>query len=1804
MSTTNTDFITSSTNAVGTVGNPFSYQIAVSSPASGFGATNLPLGLLPPGTNGIIQGLPQTAGIYTSTISATTSQGLVQTNLFLRVNAPAAPSAIIPTSVISGQNESLVIPLASSPSHSNVPTTFSVSNLPLGLGVFSNVTTNVSYPQILVTNYFIAGIPLASGSFEVPVTVANNGSANPQTSTSNITFVINPPAAPEITSPDESSAVVGVPFRFDVTAKNAPRRFRARVAGSPNWVTNGVLTNGFVFSEVGSGGQVVGRISGTPGLSGVTEIEVQALNDENADDAVPNPPPSPALQTLKINVEEPKPTVVLSQPLAEGDFVLGSSFFLNAQVFDNPDDIIVPSSVGFTVDGVAVTGIVQQLGEFYGVEFYPETALPFIVRASGQNLFGERTTSFPLDMRPEPPQRPLPIVEILPLNPGTPVLAGGQVTLRARAAVASSATTIDRVEFYVNKTLVGFALAPVPFSNDEFEFRWTTPEVPGTFEVHARAVSVNFTRGNPPIPFWASTVTRKPVVVNTRPGTPPNVAIMSPENGDRLDFGVPNRIVADANVAGSSIDYVEFFANGRPVEVDPTAAFPFRADRAPYAVDFIPLSYGTYELFAIATAANGQQTVSPTVVVTAPSGTPPAVAITSPATDSTVPQGPISIRWVASDRDGSVQRAELRVNGEVAVDSNGNPLVIDRANDPAANPGSAIARYLPPSEGRYVFVVRVADNLGNVADSEPVIVTVDNSSPNILPIVSMTHPVPAGLTEDGQSDDVNDFSLPSQLFFNALVTLPEGVSVDVEDVAFFSSGRRLVGTVTRFDDTFAFRWQPQATGDYFISAQVIDSRGFEAVSEPLFFQIGDLVRPLPSIELLDLGTSQAAAGSTIIIQAKTNQGTTRINRIDFYANGAFLGTAEPRQANNTDITTVFAWSPPTPGVYSIAARAVQTIPGGVRNGADNSVISNSRTLVVTPAAGVAPTVILLPQPIAETRYVSGSQLFLNAAVEAAPQTIIPEDGVKFYYGGNILSGIASGVRLGSQEVFSARVQASSAVDIPVFATASDSRNVIGSSDSTSLEVVQPLRPLPTVSMLPLSATGPFSAGEEILLRAQAVFPSPSGADSRVEFYGNGAYLGAGEVNPDDPREYSFVWESPARGGDFSVVARAVSLNFQTNTGNDNSISYYNSVISLNSVNVSVQAVPESLAPGSNGAFVVEMYQNLIYRDPTFQEWFSAVARLDGGASRAGFVMALMGYSETTQIFNRAIDYGRTSAVAFSIYARLGLAPTTDRIRTFLLTMEADRRPLPIIGTYTGVPNAPWGATYGMATATQAVFDAADFQFKYPDVTGLPDQSFLQWMNVVMFPNRSGGDEPRILTMMETIVPQRIRFGAAAAFRNQLATYALAGSQTGLGFDNRGSAREKTFQRQLGTAMLQFQIGGPWRGDLQNLPLYSEAVVQNLLAQYASSGGMTAGITGVAAARVTRYQGVIGSGLLEEPSIGPDQSELRGQMTSSQVEAWVQGGLSVSIRQNGSYSGALRLDDGTVYRGRGRVDQQGAIDAYWSGPRGGAACHVQLQRARDGGGAYLVGSVARSGQVWEAVVAQQTYSARTNPLPHTTPQSLVLNARDDVSQTEGTGFGRVTFTRSGMARMAGRLPDGGAFTASVPVWGATPTSGETGLLLHRMLYRGQGSLGGMLFRRPGDTFGQGTFHWRAPANASNEQQPVAALEATLSDYNRPAAGQLPLSWGRGSVVFRLTWWNSIEAKTADGQVMVISANRLLGTSHGLELRIHSGRGTVSGFFIDPVENSRRAIRGVVDQHSNSIKGLFFGPETTGKVEVEL
>jgi hypothetical protein len=728
----------------------------------------------------------------------------------------------------------------------------------------------------------------------------------------------------------------------------------------------------------------------------------------------------------------------------------------------------------------------------------------------------------------------------------------------------------------------------------------------------------------------------KIVVSNSGSGytTVPAVTLSEPAVGG-------TRAMAFAVVNTPTVASVQFYVNGQPQGA---------ADvNQPYETVFTPVSQGTYVFSAVAIGADGLKSDPDSVVVGINSGAPPVVTIENPEPDALYPPGttiPISATAIPGTPGARIVSMQFFVDGvSLGLPDTQSPF---------------LGEFQVPGEGPFKVVAVASDNFGNVGVGQ-VNISGEKQAAGSVVIVNMTHPVPGGA-----GDTFNDFSSPSELYLNANVILPNGVTVATSDVKFLLDGQVLSGEVTRFGNTFGIKWRPTSESgfsnsetnfSFIVNAQVtVPATGVTVVSPPLTFSIGELGAALPTVEMLPLPSATIREGSQTYLQAVVNGGLNPVDRVDFYANQVFIGSAALGLAQpNESVLAVFPWTAALAGEFEISARAQQVDPNGAFF--DNSVISSTpRALKVEgPPSGKEPLVTLLQGPIAEGYYVAGSELFLNATAFAQPPATILTNSIQFFYRGTPLALSNNEVKdsrvlVGVNRVYTARVPVETdALSNFAYASAKDSDNNLGNSTFRQIAAAAPIRPLPSIDMLVKPPGEPEVAGGFVTLRAQASFPAGgsggAAADQRVEFYANGALVGTGASSSDDPSIYEFRWRTPVAPGAFEINARAVDVNFTTPGGVDGpDIKYYSSVVSPlpNPVNTIVGPTPTvSVTFPTNGATV-------LVGAPTFLRANAAVSGSNLKEVRFYVDGALVGEPDASFPFE--VPYTPTSPGLHNIYA--------------------------------------------------------------------------------------------------------------------------------------------------------------------------------------------------------------------------------------------------------------------------------------------------------------------------------------------------------------------------------------------------------------------------------------------------------------------------------------------------------------------------------------------------------------------------
>ncbi len=163
----------------------------------------------------------------------------------------------------------------------------------------------------------------------------------------------------------------------------------------------------------------------------------------------------------------------------------------------------------------------------------------------------------------------------------------------------------------------------------------------------------------------------------------------------------------------------------------------------------------------------------------------------------------------------------------------------------------------------------------------------------------------------------------------AAATDSDGTIAKVE----FYAGAQLVATATAAP--FAATWTNVGAGSYSITAKATDNLGGVAVSAPVSIIVASNAAPSVVLTAPTAGSQYFAPG-TIAVTASATDGDGAIARVEFYANGALLGSSAAPPYR-------FVWDPVAAGSYLLTARAID----------DRAAATTSAGVGVTVAGGPA-----------------------------------------------------------------------------------------------------------------------------------------------------------------------------------------------------------------------------------------------------------------------------------------------------------------------------------------------------------------------------------------------------------------------------------------------------------------------------------------------------------------------------------------------------------------------------------------------------------------------------------------------------------------------------------------------------------------------------------------------------------------------------------------------------------------------------------------------------------------------------------
>jgi len=538
----------------------------------------------------------------------------------------------------------------------------------------------------------------------------------------------------------------------------------------------------------------------------------------------------------------------------------------------------------------------------------------------------------------------VPTVSLTAPTNGSSLTLGTAATLSA-TAVASSGTTVARVDFLSGTTVVGTALAPTAGSN--YSVAWT-PTAAGISSLTARVTDSNGTA-----------VTSSIVNVNVAAAAAPTISLTAPLTGAVVTAGSNVTLTATAAPgAGATVAQVQFLVGTTIVGTVTTA---------PYSTTWIPSASGNFALTARVTDSSGAAITSSTVNVTVAAAGVPTVSLTAPTNGASLTLGTAATlsATAAASSGTSVTRVDF-LSGTTVV---GTAL--------APTTGSTYSfSWTPTAAGITSLTARVTDSNGTAVASSIVNVNVVAAA---APTISLTAPLTGAVVTAGSNVTLT-------------ASAAAGAGATVAQVQFLV-GTTIVGTVTTAP--YSTTWIPSAAGNFTLTARVTDSNGAAITSSAVNVTVAAAGVPTVSLTAPTNGASLTlGTAATLSATAAASSGTT-VTRVDFLSGSTVVGTAlSPTSGSNYSV----AWTPTAAGISSLTARVTDSSGTAVTSSIVNvnvvaaaaptiSLTAPSMGAVVTAGSNVTLTATAAPgagATVAQVQFLVGTTVL--STVSTAPYT--------------------------------------------------------------------------------------------------------------------------------------------------------------------------------------------------------------------------------------------------------------------------------------------------------------------------------------------------------------------------------------------------------------------------------------------------------------------------------------------------------------------------------------------------------------------------------------------------------------------------------------------------------------------------------------------------------------------------------------------------------------------------------------------------------------------------------------------------
>lgn len=481
------------------------------------------------------------------------------------------------------------------------------------------------------------------------------------------------------------------------------------------------------------------------------------------------------------------------------------------------------------------------------------------------------------------------------------------------------------------------------------------------------------------------------------PNDPPAVTLISPTDGATFKVPVSLTLAADASDSNGTVQYVTFFANGALIGQDTTS---------PYSASWTP-GPGLYNISAVATDDKFATGVSNVARVTILDNEPPNVTLISPAPGAVFTSpATVTLSADAVDPEGTVTSVTFFANDKEIGVVTSAPYTLTWL----------------PAYGSYTLTAKAVDNLGAMRVSAPVAITVDplpgrinvalatnGGSARASSILNANYPPSGTINGDrkglnwGSGGGWNDGTQNAgpdwlELQFAGMRTVEEVNVFSMQDsyqspveptqtMTFTSFG--LKGFDVQYWDGAEWRVVPGGSivnnnlvWRRVVFAPIATSKiriwvtaalnGYSRVMEAEAWGVSAGGNTPPDVSITaPVANARLVAPSQVMVEAAASDSDGTIQLVEFFVNGALLGTAT---ASPWRVT----WSAPPLGSHVLTARATDNEGGQ----------TTSTALPFSIVAENVKPVVALTAPTSGASFTAGATITLSASAADSDGNVV------------------------------------------------------------------------------------------------------------------------------------------------------------------------------------------------------------------------------------------------------------------------------------------------------------------------------------------------------------------------------------------------------------------------------------------------------------------------------------------------------------------------------------------------------------------------------------------------------------------------------------------------------------------------------------------------------------------------------------------------------------------------------------------------------------------------------------------------